>query len=337
MFSLIAVVFDASEKIDKFVSKDVPMIEVLVFYFTNFLPFLLNLISPIFIFIAALFFTSRMAYSSEIVALFGAGTSFWRLLVPYLLVATTLTSLDLYVKNFLVPVTNKGYVEFEQKYLKSGNFNPNVNVHRQLEEDRFFSLERYHYKDSMGTRFALETFDANDLKEKIMSTYLRWDAEQNTWYAHHYVKRIFNEEGEDIEIGDTLYVDLPLKPKDFGKQQVEVTMMKTPELIDFIEQETKSGNPSLKFFKVELYQRFSIPFASFILIMIAYALASRRVRGGTGMHLMLGLLIAVTFILFMRFAITFGQQTSLYPIVAVWMPNIFFLGIALWLLFKAPK
>lgn len=337
MFSLIAVVFDASEKIDKFVSKEVPMLEVLVFYFANFLPFLLNLISPIFIFIAALFFTSRMAYSSEIVAMFGAGTSFWRLLVPYLFVATMLTGLDLYVKNFLVPVTNKGYVEFEQKYLKSGSYNPNVNIHRQLEEDRFFSLERYHYKDSMGTRFALEMFSGNDLKEKIMATYLRWNPDRSTWYAHHFTKRTFTEDGQDVEIGDTLYVDLPLKPKDFGKQQVEVTMMSTPDLMDFIEQETLSGNPALKFFKVELYQRFSIPFASFILIMIAYALASRRVRGGTGMHLMLGLLIAVTFILFMRFAITFGQQTSLYPIVAVWIPNIFFLGIALWLLFKAPK
>ena len=337
MFSLIAVVFDASEKVDKFVSKEVPIGEVLNYYFTNFIPFILNLISPIFIFIAALYFTSRMAYNSEIVAMFGAGTSFWRLLRPYLVVATILTGLDIYVKNFVVPGTNKGLVEFEQKYLRKGGYDANVNVHRELEKGTLFSLDRYHYDDSMGTRFALEVFDGNDLQEKIMGTYLRWNPIRRQWYAHHYVKRTITDGDHDIETGDTLYVDMPLEPKDFGRQEISMTMMETPQLMDFIEQETLRGNPDLKFFQVELYQRFSIPFASFILIMIAYALASRRVRGGTGMHLMLGLLIAVTFILFMRFAITFGQQTSLHPLAAVWLPNLFFLSITIWLLTKAPK
>ena len=170
-----------------------------------------------------------------------------------------------------------------------------------------------------------------------MATYLRWDAKKQLWYAHHFVKRIYGNRTQKIETGDTLYLDLPLRPKEFTKQQASVGAMQTPELIDFIEKETLSGNPDLKFFKVELYQRFSIPFASFILIMIAYALASRKVRGGTGMHLMLGLLIAVTFILFMRFTITFGQQSTLDPMAAVWLPDIFFLSIAIWLMIKAPK
>lgn len=337
LFSLIACVFDASEKIDKFVSNQIPFIDILQFYAFNFLPFLINLISPIFIFIAALFFTSRMAYNSEIVASFGAGISFWRLLMPYLVVASLLTMGDLVLKNFIVPTSNKGYIEFENKYIRKGTFNPNLNIHRQLQPGEFFSLERYHYADSMGTRFALEHFDGLELKDKVISTYLRWDHVKRKWYAHKYRKRVYTDEGQTLDVGDTLYLDLDMLPGSFTRQQTSITAMITPELMEFIDKEIASGNPDVKFFKVELYQRFSIPFASFILIMIAYALASRKVRGGTGMHLMLGLLIAVTFILFMRFTITFGQQTSLHPLAAVWIPNVFFIVIVSWLLTKAPK
>lgn len=334
---MIAVVFDTSEKIDKYVSAEIPFKVILEFYLTNFVPYLLNLISPIFIFIAALFFTSRMAYNSEVIAIYASGTSFWRLLWPYLFVAILLTGADLYFKNFIIPNSNKGLVEFEKVYLRRGIYNPNLNIHRQLQPGEFFSLERYHYSDSMGTRFSLEHFDGLQLKDKLMATYLRWDPVKKKWYAHHYTKRIYFDRKQKIETGDTLYLDLPIKPNEFTEQQESIATMETPELMDFIAQETLSGNPDLKFFKVELYQRFSIPFASFILIMIAYALASRKVRGGTGMHLMLGILIAVTFILFMRFTITFGQQSTLNPMAAVWIPNLFFLAIAIWLLAKAPK
>lgn len=337
LISLVAVVFDASEKIDKYVNAGVSFIEVVKFYFGNFVPFLINLVSPLFIFMAALLFTSRMAYTSEIIALYASGVSFWRLLVPYMFVATLLTSADLYFKNFIMPDANKGLVEFESKYLKKGGYNPNVNIHRQLKPGEFFSLERYHYGDSMGTRFALEFFDGLELQEKIMSTYLRWEPTKKQWYAHHYTKRTFDGRKQTLDAGDTLYLDLPIKPKEFTKQQQSITTMQTPALLDFIEAETLSGNPDLKFFQVELHQRFGVPFASFILIMIAFAMASRRVRGGFGMHLALGILITFTYIIMMRFTITFGQQSNLDPMAAVWIPNIFFLGVAFWLLYKAPK
>ncbi|MFY0674924.1 MAG: LptF/LptG family permease [Bacteroidia bacterium] len=337
LISLVAVVFDASEKIDKYISAGLSFTQILKFYFGNFVPFLINLVSPLFIFTAALIFTSRMAYNSEIVALFASGVSFWRLLVPYMVVALILTGADLYFKNYIMPSANKGLVEFETKYLRRGNFNPNINIHRKISDTEFFSLERYHYNDSMGTRFALEYFDGLELTGKIMSTYLRWDASKKKWYAHHYQRRTFDGRQQTIDSGDTLYLELPIKPREFTKQQLSVTLMQTPQLIDFIEEETKTGNPDLKFFKVELHQRLGVPFASFILIMIAYSLASRRVRGGFGMHLALGLLITFSFILMMRFTLTFGQQSNLNPMAAVWIPNLFFLGIAIWLLIRAPK
>ncbi|MBI3141216.1 MAG: LptF/LptG family permease [Bacteroidetes bacterium] len=337
LFSLIAVVFDASERMDKYLGAGVPFKDLLAYYLGSFVPYLLNLISPIFIFIAALFFTSRMAYNSEIVTIFSSGVSFWRLLRPYLLVATVITLIDLNFKNYVIPVSNKKMADFESKYLRRGGYDPNVNIHRQLDEGVFFSLDRYHYSDSMGTRFSMERFDGLDLKEKILATHLKWAPKRRQWYAHEYVRRLFGENGQTLETGDTLWIDLPIMPKQFTKQIESVTSMKTPDLVRFIAEERKSGNPDLRFFQVEHYQRYSIPFASYILIMIAYALASRKVRGGTGMHLMLGILIAVSYILFMRFTLTFGQQSTLNPLAAVWIPNVFFFVVAVVLMARAPK
>ncbi|MGB0430135.1 MAG: LptF/LptG family permease [Bacteroidia bacterium] len=337
LISLVAVVFDASEKIDKYIRAGLSFGELAKFYFANFVPYLINLVSPLFIFVAALWITSRLAYNSEIVALFASGVSFWRLLVPYMIVATLLTTADLYFKSFIMPEANKGLFEFEAQHIRRSSYNPNINIHRKLSDKEFFSLERYHYNDSMGTRFSLEHFDGLELTDKIMATYLRWDHEKRLWYAHHYVKRTYNGRQQTVENGDTLYVELPINPKEFTKQHQSVTTMNTLDLLDFIDEEAQRGNPDLRFFKVELHQRIGVPFASFILIMIAYSLASRKVRGGFGMHLALGLLITFSYILMMRFTLTFGQQSNLNPMAAVWIPNVFFLGVAFWLLARAPK
>lgn len=335
---MISIVFDISEKVDKFIRKEVPFLTVMKYYVFYFLPFLLNLISPIFIFISALYFTSRMAYRSEIIALFSSGVSFWRLLRPYLLVAFLLTGVDFYLKGWVIPITNKGLVDFESKYLSSYSSNPNKNIHRQLAPGEYFSLDRYINRDTLGYKFAYEVFEGQELKKKIRATYLRWDNKRDSWFAHKYFIREFKgQRVQKIERGDSLFLELDINPEDFQEQEKSITAMITPELINAIEEETLRGNPDLKFYKVELYKRYSIPFASFILIMIAFAVSSHKVRGGTGMHLMLGLLIAVTFILFMRFTITFGQQSSLHPLAAVWIPNLFFMGIAFYLLVRAPK
>ena len=338
MFSLIAVVFDASEKIDKFIRKNVPVEESFRYYYNFFLPYVLNLISPIFIFISSLYFTSRMAYRSEVIAMYSSGMSFWRLLRPYIVIALLLVGVDLYLKNFIIPITNKGLVDFEMTYFDNANKNNDRNIVRRLSDGEFITVERYDFDDSMGFRFAYEVYDGKVLKEKVRATYLRWNHVKREWYANRYFRRIYHDDGsQSMENGDTLYVHIHLQPREFSAQERSITGMKTPELIRFINKEIETGNPDVKLFKVELYQRFSIPFASFILILISFALASRKVRGGTGMHLMLGLLIAVTFILLMRFTITFGQQSSLHPLAAVWIPNVFFLGISIVLLFRAPK
>lgn len=337
MFSLITVVFDASEKVDKFVRKEVPIDVIIDYYFLSFLPYVLNLISPLFIFIAGLYFTSRMAYNSEIIALLSGGVSFWRLLRPYLLVALLLASVDFYIKGWVVPNSNQGMLDFERTYLNKHRVKGNNDLHRRIEKGRFFSFDSYNYKDSVGRKFSYEEFDGKDLKVKVMSTWLRWDIKRNEWFAHNYFKRTFTETGEQIEKGDTLWIDIKMQPTDFDRTEKGITALTNPELRDKIKEETASGNPDVRLWKVEYYQRFAFPFTSFVLIMIAVAVSSRKVRGGTGTHLMLGLLIAVTFVILVRFTTTFAQKATLDPLVAVWMPNVFFIILATVMLIRAPK
>lgn len=310
---------------------------ILNYYFLSFLPYVLNLISPLFIFIAGLYFTSRMAYNSEIIALLSGGVSFWRLLRPYLLVALLLASVDFYIKGWVVPNSNQGMLDFERTYLNKHRVKGNNDLHRRIEKGRFFSFDSYNYKDSVGRKFSYEEFDEKDLKVKVMSTWLRWDFERKEWFAHNYFRRTFNETGEQIEKGDTLWIDIKMQPTDFDRTEKGITALTNPELQDKIEEETASGNPDVRLWKVEYYQRFAFPFTSFVLIMIAVAVSSRKVRGGTGTHLMLGLLIAVTFVILVRFTTTFAQKATLDPLIAVWMPNFFFIILATVMLIRAPK
>ncbi|MCB0739024.1 MAG: LptF/LptG family permease [Bacteroidetes bacterium] len=337
MLSLIIVVFDASEKIDKFLQKDVPTQAILHYYFLNFLPYVLDLISPLFIFISALFITSRMAYNSEIVAFLSSGTSFFRLLRPYLISAALLAGVIFYLKGWVVPNSNQGMIDFERAHLNKHRVQGNDNLHRRIETGRYFYFDRYRYKDTIGDKFSYEEFDGLTLKLKLTSTYLKWNDAKRKWYAHKYFMRKFTPDGEVISKGDTFWVDLKCDPTAFTRTEKGMTALTNPELAEFIVRETASGNPYIRPYRVELYQRYAFPFASFILIMIAVAVSSRKVRGGTGTHLMLGLLIAVTFVVLVRFTSTFAQQSSLNPMVAVWIPNIFFIFLAIFMIYKAPK
>lgn len=337
MFSLITVVFDASEKVDKFLRRDVPIDAIMAYYFGNFLPFILNLISPLFIFISALYFTSRMAYRSEIIALLSGGVSFWRLLRPYFMVACLLAGIDFYIKGWVVPNSNQGMIDFERTYLNKHRIQGNDDLHRRIEEGRYFNFETYRHQDTMGRKFSYEEFDGQELKLKLRSTWLRWDKKREQWYAHNYFLREFSDGNEEISRGDTFWVDLKVDPATFTRSDKSMTALTNPELKALIERETLGGNPDVHLFKLELFQRYAFPFSSFVLIMIAVAVASRKIRGGTGTHLMVGLLVAVTFVLLIRFTTTFAQKSSFDPMMAVWLPNAFFAVIAVLMLFKTPK
>jgi lipopolysaccharide export system permease protein len=339
IFVVITIVFDISEKIDEFLETGVPFQAIVFDYYFNFIPYIFNVISPLFTFIAALYFTSRLAYNSEIVAILSSGVSFYRMMLPYFLVATLLTGVDLYLKNWLIPQNNKGLRKFEDKYLKDPYRHDERNIHLQLEPGEFLYFQSYNSLDSVGHRAALEFFDSTRLQRKLLAERMQWSGEKSMWKAINYRERIRKAEGEGwrIEEGDTMLLDLRLHPRDFGRRHLNVRAMTTPRLSEYIRYSRVRGDPMLNYFLIEKYNRFALPFANYVLIMIAVAVSSRKVRGGMGAHLALGIGIAVTYIVAMRFSSTFSINAGLPPWLAVWVPNTIYLVGGLFLIRRAPK
>ena len=338
-FILVVIVFDISEKIEEFVKTDGPTIHEIIFdYYANFLPYFLNLFSPLFIFIAAIWFTSRMAFGTEFIAMYSSGISFYRLLIPYLIVGALLSGVSFYLNGYVIPDANKELNEFRSNYLKGPYHHSDLHIHRQLYEDIFMYMESLDYQDSTGYRFALEKFnDSNDLIYKLQSRKIAWNFNMEKWIAVDWQIRYFNRLEERIKTGDSLALSLPVKPKDFGNKKFSIRAMTNPELREFIALEKLRGEEQVVYYLVELYKRTSIPFSTIVLVMIAYALASRKVRGGMGVHLIVGILITFSYIIVLQFATTFATNAGTPPLLAAWIPNIFYFILALFLIFQAPK
>lgn len=337
LFILIAIVFDVSEKIDDFIENEAPLRAIIVDYYFNFIPYFMNLFSPLFIFISAVYFTSRMASNTEFIAILSTGMNYYRLLIPYLFVGVILAIFSYYLNGWVIPRSNQNMVKFEAKYLKSPYQNTDMNIHRQLQKNQYMYMESFDYQDSMGFRFTLEQFDGNSLKSKLSATSIKWDNQRHKWIARDYSKRILNGMQENYITGDTLILNLPITPEDFGRKDMAIQAMTNDQLNKFIETEKLRGDEQVSFYTVERYKRGSMPFATLVLIVIALALSSRKIRGGMGMHLGLGLLIAFSYILVLQFSTTFAIKSDFPPIFSVWLPNIIYGILGIILLAKTPK
>ncbi len=339
LFLLIIIVVDLSEKIEDFVKKNGPTVHEIIFdYYFNFLPYFINLFSPLFIFISAIYFTSRMAYSTEFIAMFSSGVSFYRLLVPYLIVGAVMTGVSFYMHSYVIPDANKGINEFRAQYIISNYQHSENHIHRQLYDDVFMYMEGFNYPDSTGYRFSLEKFtNEQEMNYKIQSQKLVWNYNLGKWMAVDWRIRYFNETQERVKTGDSLALTLPIKPKDFGRKHYSIKAMTNPELRKFISLEKMRGEAEVDLYSVELHKRTSMPFATIVMVLLAFALASRKIRGGMGLHLGLGILMAFAYILFLQLSTTFATKAGFPPLLSVWIPNIIFFIIALILIIRAPK
>ena len=339
LFILIVIVFDISEKIEEFVKTDGPTIyEIIVDYYFNFIPYFVNLFSPLFIFIAAIYFTSRMAYRTEFVAMYSSGISFYRLLIPYTIVGLLMSVVSFSLNAYVIPDANKGLNDFRATYLKGPYHHHDLHVHRQLYENIFMYMESLNYQDSTGFRFSLEKFnDSNNLVYKLKSRKAIWNQNLGKWIAIDWQIRYFDDLNERVKTGDSLALSLPVKLKDFGNKQYSIREMTNPELKEFIELEKLRGEEEVIHYLVELYQRTAIPFSTVVMVMIAFALASRKIRGGMGAHLVVGFILVFAYVVFLKFTTVFATNAGFPPLPAVWIPNIVFLFIALILIFEAPK
>ncbi|WP_167619763.1 LptF/LptG family permease [Maribellus sediminis] len=325
----IAIVFDISENLDEFISKDIPTRDIVIDYYMNFIPYFGNLFSPLFTFIAVIYFTSKMAYNTEIIAILSSGVSYSRLMRPYMVSATIITLLSFFLGNFIIPPANNTMINFKEKYIKSRTTGTERNVHRQIEPGVYIYLQSF-TENNIGYRFTLERFDGAKLTEKLTAQNIRWDEETGKWIINSYWKRIIHDDYEELENGYRMDTTLNMSPKDFKVLKDEMETYKTPELIKEIELMKMRGVNYVEW-EIEKHKRMANPFSTFILTIIGVSLASRKVKGGLGFHLGLGLLLAFSYILFMQISTVFAISGSTPPFVAVWIPNLMYAVIAVFL------
>ena len=339
LLAVVIIIFDISEKIDDFIQKQATLKSIIFDYYLNFLPFFINKFTALFTFISVIFFTSKMASNTEIIAILNGGVSFKRFLRPYLLAALVLSLFSFMLTNFVIPKTIHKMVDFEAKYVKKQNPTNFINIHMQLEPGTYIYVESFNSQNKTGYKFSQEKLEkGKGLVYKLTSDALVWDTLKRKWSVNtFYERKLLANGSEIIKKGPTKDIALNVKPEEFNIDADNVMYMNFFELRKFIQKEKLKGSSQVNRYLVEMHQRFAFPFAGLILTLIGVALSSRKVRGGTGLNLGFGIAITFTYILFLQVTTVFARFGEVPPALAVWTPNIVFGIVALILLWKAPK
>ncbi|MCP9612005.1 LptF/LptG family permease [Coprobacter tertius] len=330
----IAVVFDINEKLDKFLNA--PLKAIVIDYYLNFIPYFANLFSPLFTFIAVIFFTSKLADNSEIIAMLSSGISFKRLMIPYMISAAIIAGGTFYLNSFVIPPANKTRIAFQNKYVSDKSVNYANNIQLQVEPDVIAYISRYDNKTRTGYRFSMEEFDGKTLKSRLTAESVTYDTAYH-WVIKNYMIRNFNGLKETLQRGTQLDTVINFEPADFLISRYDSELMTTPALKEYIDRQRKRGVANIKAFEIEYEKRYAMTAAAFILTSIGMSLASRKVKGGMGLNIGIGLLLSFSYILFSTVSSTFAVSGLTSPRIAVWLPNIIYTIIAIYLYRKAPK
>jgi lipopolysaccharide export system permease protein len=333
----IVIIFDVSEHIDDFLKHDTPLKAIVFNYYLNFIPAFVNLFSYLFVFIAVIFFTSRMAANSEIIAILSSGISFRRMLFPYLFSAAILGLMSFLLGNFIIPYTNRGKLAFERQYIKDPKRYNDQNIHKQVSPGTFIYMENFNRKTKVGWKFSLEMFNGRELRYKMMADRIDWDSIHSKWKLENYFRRAIGENSESMKKGTRLDTVLPFKPADFNEDIEEVSIMNFFELDQHLKKIQMRGDPDVIKYQVKEYERIVFPFATLVLTLIGVSVSSRKTRGGIGFSLGFGLALTFLYILFMQVFTVLATFGSYPPLLAVWTPNIIFTVVALFLVRAAPK
>ena len=331
---LIAVVFDINEKLDSFLNA--PLKAIVVDYYLNFIPYFANLFSPLFTFIAVIFFTSKLADNSEIIAMLSSGISFRRLMIPYMISAAIIAGVTFYLNSYVIPPANVTRIEFQNKYVKNKKVDYASNIQLQVEPGVIAYMSRYDNNTKTGYRFSLEKFEGKILKSRLTAQTVTYDSAYH-WIIKDYMIRNFNGMREELTRGSRLDSIITIEPSDFLISRYDSELMTTSALKTYIDRQKKRGVANIKDFEIEYEKRFAMTAASFILTVIGMSLSSRKVKGGMGVNIGIGLLLSFSYILFSTVSSTFAVSGATSPRIAVWLPNIIYLFIAIYLYRKAPK
>lgn len=335
---VIVITFDVSEKLDDFLGGHAPFSEIVFDYYLNFIPGFVNLYSPLFIFISVIYFTSKMAGNTEIIAILGSGISYRRLLRPYLYGSVIVSLIVLAFGNFLIPVNNRTLEQFENKYIYPHRQNYFSNVHFQLRPGVQIFAESYDSQTLRVNRFHRDEYDADyRLTQRLTCGSIQYDTVTGLWDCTDYVLHTFDSQHETIERLGQTQQSLDVLPDDFNSFNHNVSTLNSIQLYHEIQREQMRGSTAVVSAKIELFQRLLNPLAIIVMTFIGVGVSSRKVRGGIGLHLAIGITLAFAFIVFMKVSTVYAVFGTLHPFMAVLLPQIVFGLIAAYVIRTAPK
>ncbi|MDO4229191.1 MAG: LptF/LptG family permease [Capnocytophaga sp.] len=333
LFIPIGIVVDLSEKVDKMIDRKAPFDEILIYY-VSFAIYFANILFPIFLFLSIIWFTSKLANNTEIIAILSSGISFNRFLKPYLIGASIISVIVFFMGMFITPAASKIYNEFYNKYLQGKSVTSVTDLYNQFSENDYLYVSSFNYADKTGYNFSVEHFDGIHLKHKITAQSIKWIENDSvkTYRLTDYVKRTVGENDDIIERKQELDTLFNFKIDDLMPVEYAAESKNIFELNKFIEREKMKGSPNINLYLLVKYRRWGLMVTAFILTFIGVAVSSAKRRGGMGVNLAFGILIGFIFIFFDRVFGTLAETSGLSPLMAVIIPNVIFLALAIYLL-----
>lgn len=332
----IAIVFDLTEKMDDFFENQVSVREIITDYYLPFIPYYANMFSSLFIFISVIFFTSKLAGNSEIIAMMAAGVSYHRLMLPYFVSATLLFAISFVLGAYVIPPATGKMLNFTDKYIQHFTSENARNVQMEVEPGTILYIESFQKRSNMGYRVSLEHFENKTLTMRITADRIRYDS-AHCWHMENYVRRDFDGMRETLTKGNRLDTIIPVQPRELFVTAEQAQEMTNPELIEYMELQEKRGAGNIQAFETEYHKRWASPLGAFIMTLLGVTMSSKKVRGGMGKNLGIGIVLTAAYILFSTVSTTFSVNGVMSPFLSAWLPNFVFLAIGIVLYIRALK
>ncbi|ALL08913.1 permease [Pedobacter sp. PACM 27299] len=339
LFVIIIVIFDLSEKLDDFLGNNLTFWQVVSLYYAGSIPFYVNMLSPLINFIAVIFFTAKMADQTEIVPILSGGVSFNRFLLPYFISAFIIFAVNLGSNLYILPYTNQIKNNFENNFIKKNDPSSKTDIHMKLDAKTYIYMKSFDNKTKIGSQFTLDNFKGDILTKKIVADEIKWDSLKRSWKLTNYTVRNIDGLKETMVNGSTVPKDtvLDMRPDDFSAYDNIYENLSNKDLSEKIKKEEIRGSGIMNDLLFERYKRYLQPLSAFVLTLIGVALSSRKVRGGVGLPLGIGIILSFGYIVLNQFAKMFSLKGGISPLFAVLLPTIFFGLLGYYLLRKAPK
>ena len=339
MFIPIGIVIDVSEKVNRMIENKAPFKEI-ASYYLDFTIYFANLLFPIFLFLSVIWFTSKLANNTEIIAILSSGISFTRFLRPYIIGATIVSVFALIMSVFLVPSASAGYKNFRYTYLIGNGQNEvrdNTDVFRQTSKDEYIFVSNFNEISKTAFYFSMEKFDNDKLKYKLVANRIKWNEKTKKYTLFNYTKRKVGVFGDIIESGEKKDTVFNFDLEDLTPVVYIAETLPLNELHKFIDKEKSRGSSNINVYLVVLYKKYSIPVSAFILTIIAVSVSSMKRRGGMGTNLAIGIVLAFAFVFLDKVFGVLAEKSTAPPLLAVWTPNIVFGILAIYLLRNAKR